>query len=137
MNNKTFQPLAYNNAGSVTIVTSAEDYVRAVLHDAQAVKAVQDSDGFWSINFKTNSGWNSASRGILETEEEAWESTYQRYSLNGETGSDDATFEDEQSITDLIKDIATDVELGCRDEDDAKTAISFYEEVIAQIRAAH
>ena len=137
MNNKTFQPLAYNNAGSVTIVTSAEDYVRAVLHDAQAVKAVQDSDGCWSISFKNNAGWNCASRGLHDSAEEAWESTYQRFMSSGETGSDDACFEDEQSITEFIKDILTDVELGCRDEDEAKTAISFYEDVIAQIRAAH
>ena len=134
-NNKTFQPLAYINAGFATIVTSAESYVREVLHDAQAVKAVQDLNGFWSIDFKTNIGWRSASRGRLDSEEEAWESTYQRFWLSGETGSDDANFEDEQSIADIIKDIATEVELGCRDEDEAKTAIAFYQDVIAQIRA--
>ena len=106
-NNKTFKPLAYNNAGWIDIVTSAEEYVRAVLHDAQTVKAVQDSDGFWSISFKNNAGWNGASRGLHDSAEEAWESTYQRYWLNGETGSDDACFEDEQSLAELIKDIAT------------------------------
>ena len=115
------EPLIYNNAGHISLIRTPDDYVRAVLHDSEAIEARRqiqpwDNQGRpafyedWTIWFKDRYSWHCCrmESGLHESEESAWESVMNEFDHKGYTGSDNARFESVDSINDFIAEIKND-----------------------------
>jgi len=112
-----FDILIYNNAGDISIIRNAEDYVMAVLHDSEAVEArceiktPEDMIPYeeWSIWYKDRYSWHSVpTRVHCPSECDAWKDVMNYFDGKGFAGSDNARFETIESIQDFIDEIKDD-----------------------------
>jgi hypothetical protein len=117
------EPLIYNNHGDISIIRTEEEYVRAVLHDSEQIEArceifPWDNQGeryyceHWTIWHKDRYSWHCVSSpiGLCEEEVYAWDRVAHTFDCKGYTGSDNARFEDADSIKAFIAEIENDEE---------------------------
>ena len=101
------EPLIYNNNGDISLIRTPEEYVRAVHHDSQEVFISEEKGGFVLNDIDRINGHNTYCC-PMDTAEEAWILQMERCKSFDITGSDNARFEDADSIKAFIAEIEDD-----------------------------
>jgi len=91
------RPYFYIDCGNVQdLVLTPEDWVKCVLHDAQCAE-VHEASGAFQVRWRTNIGWHYCPA-YANDDGEAWLVAMEHFQQNGQTGSDNAMFEDSESL---------------------------------------